>query len=241
VGASNAEFSIDGVAMTRTTNTVGDAVTGVTLTLAAVGDASVSVDRQASAPTDAVKGFVEAYNKVQAFVQAQGKDVKASLYNDPLLRTARSSLGRMVVTGATPASQAGGAAGVADDLTALSSLGISMQKDGTLSFDAGKFATASARLPEVRALLTARMDEFTAYADLLAKPLTGQIDQREAGIDSQNARMTDRIADVDARLEKRRAALVAQYAKFEASLGTLKALGEQMSAQFAGLVKSKND
>ena len=240
-GASDAAFSVDGVAMTRTTNAVGDALTGVTLTLAAVGDASVSVERQASASADAVKGFVDAYNKVQTYVQAQGRDVKAPLHNDPLLRAARSSLGRMVVTGATPASQPGGAMGVADDLTALSSLGVSMQKDGTLSFDASRFAAASARLPDVRALLTARMDELSTYADSLAKPLTGQIDQREMGIDTQNARMTDRIADIDARLEKRRAALIAQYAKFEASLGTLKALGEQMSAQFAGLTKRSDD
>ena len=239
--ASDAAFSIDGVAMTRTTNTVGDAIPGVTLTLAAVGDASVNVDRQASAGSDAVKGFVDAYNKVQAFVQAQSRDVRASLYNDPLLRAARSGLGRMIVTGATPASQPVGAAGVAADLTTLASLGVSLQKDGTLSFDASKFAAVSARLPDVRALLTARMDEFTAYADTLAKPLTGQIDERERGIDTQNARMTDRIGDIDARLTKRRAALIAQYAKFEGSLGTLKALGEQMSAQFTGLNKSNSN
>jgi flagellar hook-associated protein 2 len=239
-GASDAAFSIDGVAMTRTTNTVSDALTGVTLTLAAVGDGTVSVDRQAGAATDALKGFVDAYNKVQAYVQTQGRDPKAALYNDPLLRTVRSSLGRMVVTSATPASQPGGAAGVADDLTALSSLGVSLQKDGTLSFDASKFTAASSRLADVRALLTARMDELSTYADALAKPLTGQIDQREVGIELQNARMTARIDVIDARLEKRRASLVAQYAKFEASLGSLKALGEQMSAQFSGLNKSSD-
>ena len=53
-------------------------------------------------------------------------------------------------------------------------------------------------------------------------------------------RLANGIADVDARLEKRRASLIAQYTKYERAIGRLKSIGDAMTAQFAGLNK-RND
>lgn len=242
VDARNAAFTVDGVAMTRASNSVGDALSGVTLTLAAEGETTVVVERQTSAASDAVKGFVEAYNKVQAALKSQLGTVGSPLYNDSLLRTTRGTLASTMVTSATPASQPGGAAGVADDLTSLAALGVSLQKDGTLAFDQSKLNTlAATRLPDVQALLATRMGALSTVTESLVQPLTGAIDQREANIDTQSARYTSRVTEIDARLEKKRAALIAQFAKFESSLGSLKALGDRMSAQFAGLNARKDD
>jgi flagellar hook-associated protein 2 len=241
VDAVDAQFSVDGVAMRRPTNTVGDVLPGVTLTLAAAGDTTVTVERQGNAATDAVRGFVDAYNKVQAFLKSQLGTAGSPLANDSLLRTVRGSLSSAMVTPTKPAS-AGGAPGVADDLTTLAALGVSLQKDGTLSFDAGKFSGAAAsRLADVQALLAERMGTLSTFTESLTQPLTGAIDQREANLDTQNARYTDRIADIEARLEKKRTALITQYARFEGALGALKALGDQMTAQFSGLNKSRDD
>lgn len=239
VDARNAAFTIDGVAMTRASNSVGDVLPGVTLTLGAEGDTTLLVERQTSAAADAINGFVEAYNKVQALVKSQLGTAGSPLYNDSLLRTARGNLANTVVTSAKPASQPGGDPGVADDLTSLAALGVSLQKDGTLAFDQAKFNTlASTRLPDVRALLTARMGALATFTGSLVQPLTGALDQRKASIDAQSARYTSRVTDIDARLEKKRTALLAQFSKFEASLGGIKALGDRMKAQFDGLNKS---
>jgi flagellar capping protein FliD len=73
------------------------------------------------------------------------------------------------------------------------------------------------------------------------RPLTGSIDARSRAIDEQSARLADRIADVDARLDKKRQNLLAQYAKFEAALGRMKAVGDSMSAQFTGLLNSNKN
>ncbi len=227
----DAAFSIDGVAMTRATNTVADAIPGVTLTLSAKGNATVEVTRVASAASEGMKGLVETFNKMQAALTA-ARDPKSPLSNDPLLRTMRSELGRLVVTPAA----SGGTTGVSEDLASLASLGVSLQKDGTLTFDSARFATLTTeRMGDVKAVLADRMAALAGFAEGIARPLTGAIDQREQNIDTMNGRYTSRIADIDARLEKRRAALLVQYSRFEGSLGRLKALGDQMGAQFAGL------
>jgi flagellar capping protein FliD len=79
------------------------------------------------------------------------------------------------------------------------------------------------------------MGALSDYLGALAQPLTGLIDQRESGIDTQSAALQARVTQIDARLDKKRTALLAQYSKFEASLGRLNALQSTMSAQFAGL------
>jgi flagellar capping protein FliD len=49
------------------------------------------------------------------------------------------------------------------------------------------------------------------------------------------------VSDIDSRLEKRRATLLAQYAKFEATLGRLKAIGDSLTSQLSGLNRGKDD
>jgi flagellar hook-associated protein 2 len=236
--AADASFTVDGVPMTRATNSVGDAIAGVTLTLNAVEPgrtATVAVERVASGGTEAAKAFVEAYNKVVAFVKAQnvaGADGKAPpLRGDPLLRGTQTAMASQLL-GAAPGAGAG--------LATLGSAGISLQRDGTLALDAAKFKDASgARLGELRTLLADRMTAITAPALELTKP-SGLLDGRGISLGESSARLTDRVADVDARLEKKRAALIAQYTKFEGAIGRLKSIGDAMSAQFAGLNKSSD-
>jgi flagellar capping protein FliD len=67
------------------------------------------------------------------------------------------------------------------------------------------------------------------------------IDSREQSMTAQNTSMQQHIDDLAARLDKKRSAMLAQYARFEATLGRLKAIGDSMSAQFAGLNKSSDD
>jgi flagellar hook-associated protein 2 len=238
--AADAAFEIDGVAMTRATNTVGDAIAGVTLTLGAVGATEVTVERQMGAAADAASAFVEAYNKLVGAARSALGSKSAALYGDSLLRQVRSGVPDYIVAAAVPAT-GGGAAGVADDLTTLASLGMSVQKDGTLKLDRARFtAVAGARLENVQALLGDRMGALRKYADSLARASTGVIDQRELALESVNGRYTTRITAIDARLDARRAALLAQYSKFEASLGRLKTIGDSLSSQLAGLNKSRD-
>lgn len=232
--AQDARVVVDGVPVERASNTVTDALPGVTLTLSAADPArtaTLTVERFKAATTEAFKGFVDAYNKARALVTQQGA-AGAALAGDSMLRTVAGALSTQVL---------GSDAALPADMTALGAAGITVQKDGTLALDAARLDAASTTRPDaLRAMLASRMGAMSDYLAGVAAPLTGLIDQRGSAVDEQSARMQARVADVDARLEKKRTALLAQYAKFEASLGKLKALGAAMSSQFAGLNKSGN-
>jgi flagellar hook-associated protein 2 len=141
VSGADAKFSVDGVAFTRSSNTVSDVIANTTLTLTAADPntiANVNVSLSSSAATSAVQNYVNAYNAVVDFIKTQqtpGADPTSNptLYNDPLLRNARSALSTSMLTPV---------AGAASDMATPDTVGISLTKDGHLSFDSAKFQTA---------------------------------------------------------------------------------------------------
>lgn len=232
--AQDARFTIDGIPATRPNNTVTDAIPGVSLTLGAADPArtaTVTVERFKNPTTDAVKAFVDAFNKARALVIAQ-RAPTAALAGDALLRGIPGALSTAVLgaDGALPA-----------DMASLGAAGISVQKDGTLAVDSAKLTAAyDGRLDDLRAMLASRMGAMSDYLTNLTAPATGVLATRSAAIDDQSLRMTARISDTDARLDKKRASLLAQYAKFEASLGRLKSIGDSITAQITGLNAKSN-
>ena len=236
--ASDAKFVVDGVPMTRTSNTVADAIPGVTLTLSAaeIGKtATVNVERFPSAATDAAKAFVEAYNKVVAFVQVQATTTATALplRGDPMLRTVRASINKEML---------GSGAGLPADMARLGSAGITLQKDGTLALNAEVFSAAYAsRQGELSAMLAERGAAVVDQIDVFTATGTGMIDARSSALTDRNATLASKVSDIDSRLEKKRATLLAQYAKFEASLGKLKSIGDSLTSQLKSLSSGSDD
>jgi flagellar hook-associated protein 2 len=141
VAGADAKFTVDGVAFTRASNTVSDVIGNTTLNLTAADPnvtANVSVSLSTTAATAAVKGYVDAYNAVVDYIKAQqtpGVDPShnPTLYNDTLLRNARSALSQSMLSPV---------AGAAADMSTPDTVGISITADGHLSFDSSKFAAA---------------------------------------------------------------------------------------------------
>lgn len=141
VAGADARFTVDGVAFTRSSNTVTDAVADTTLTLMAADPtvtANVTVERSASIAQSAVQGYVDAYNKIVDFVKQQqtaatGTAANPPLYNDSTLRLGRSSLSQSMLATV---------AGAAPDLATAGMAGVALTKDGHLSLDSAKFQTA---------------------------------------------------------------------------------------------------
>ncbi|MDH5786521.1 MAG: flagellar filament capping protein FliD, partial [Chromatiales bacterium] len=140
--ASDASVVIDGITVTRSGNTISDAIKGVTLSLKAaeVGTKStLSVSEGKPAVASTVSDFVDAYNKmVVTFKELGGYDPNTQtggpLLGDSMLRTTqmqiRSVLGSMV-------------AGSLQRYRTLADVGItSSSSDGTLKLDKGKLDSA---------------------------------------------------------------------------------------------------
>ncbi|MCL4866670.1 MAG: flagellar filament capping protein FliD, partial [Gemmatimonadales bacterium] len=148
---ADASFSIDGIAMTRTSNVITDAITGVTLSLVseeAGASTAIAVGRFGNAAEAAMQQFVDAYNALVTFIQEQGTvtSSRPALYGDSVLRTARAAL---------PAVLLEAVGGAAADLATVARAGLSLDRNGKLSLDAAAFnASFTTRYSDLRTLFT---------------------------------------------------------------------------------------
>lgn len=136
--AQSASMTVNGIAVTSQTNTVSEAIQGVTLTAAKVGTSAVSISTDNSGATAVVNGFIKAYNdlnKTIADMTAYDPETKKGgpLLGDSTTRNIQSSLRKMFGTSVP---------GLTGNLTNLSQIGIAFQKDGSLSLDSTKFQNA---------------------------------------------------------------------------------------------------
>lgn len=139
--AQNATAIIDGITVSKATNTFTDAIEGVTLNLLKtnVGSSTtLTVARDTASIKGAVESFVKSYNdaaKILKDLSAYNAAAKqgAILQGDSTVRSIQTQL-RGVLNGAL--ATAGGG------LNTLSDIGVSFQKDGTLALDSNKLQKA---------------------------------------------------------------------------------------------------
>lgn len=155
IAGSDARFTIDGVQLTRSSNTITDAIDDLSITLTndEPGNSTrVSVGRYADTAKAAMKEFVDAYNAVVDFLKQQGTASEGSrpaLYGDAALRGVRSSLPNLLLQ------TIGGAAA---DLSNVAAAGVNLTRDGKLSFNEATFSNLfETRFQDLRNLFTERL------------------------------------------------------------------------------------
>jgi flagellar hook-associated protein 2 len=139
VGARNATARIDGIDISKPSNTITDVLEGVTLTLLkenTPATTTLSVARDTAGIQASVQGFVKAYNDLNKIITDLSKfdatTKKGSiLTGDATVRSVQSQL-RNVFN--TMLSSGGGG------LTGLADIGITFQTDGTLKLDGTKLS-----------------------------------------------------------------------------------------------------
>lgn len=146
--AANANLTVDGVTVQRSSNTVTDLLPGVNLQLKAVSTTPVSLSttRPTDALTQAISDFVETYNGVYAEAKSMTDAINGDLKMDPAAKTLLRSL-----QGLTTKTMVSGAASGAP--STLAQLGIATNRDGTLTIDTNTLNTVLAAYPaEVEAM-----------------------------------------------------------------------------------------
>lgn len=137
---TNASFSVDGVPLTRSSNTVSDVIDGVELTLKAptAGQVTVSAARDDDAIVSKVKALVDAANSVLSTVASS-------------TATSGTAGDRGVLSADSTARQVGdlvrnfvsnGLTGPSGSKVAGTDIGVSMTRDGKLSFDESALRSA---------------------------------------------------------------------------------------------------
>jgi flagellar hook-associated protein 2 len=224
---------VDGVTMTRSSNIVADAISGVTLNLlnAEVGTVvDLKVSHNDDDGVKSVKAFADAYNAAVKFFDEQ----RAA--NSPL--NGNSSL-RSVVSSFTAALRTS----VSDNATyaRLSLMGIELDRNGQLKVNESTARKALSEKPaEVEALfgfsgvggaLVTATDAATAFG-------TGGVSSQIRSIDEGNFALLAKKADAVRRLELRRQQLVEQYTRMESALSALNSQGSFLTQQLKSLQAS---
>ncbi|MFW2829618.1 flagellar filament capping protein FliD [Sphingomonas sp. ID0503] len=137
--AGDAIVTFDGLTVRRPSNSISDLVTGATLTLKSVTTSKVVIgsSQPTSSLSAAVSDFVGAYNELLGIVAEQTDKDTGSLNGDSSVRTMMSMLAKLtstpLVAGGSPST--------------LAELGVSTNRDGTLSVDTGRLNKAVAANP----------------------------------------------------------------------------------------------
>lgn len=224
------------------TNSVSDAVTGVTFNLQSAvpgTTATVSVTPDKSATATLVSSFVSAYNQLQSVLS--GLDSY-----DPSTNTAGAMLGDATLAGiknqlridlSNTVTTAPGT------YNSLSSIGVTKQADGTLALDTTKLSAAMAQSPDAVAQIFASGNGIATRLnnDIVTQLRTGgplsarnqQLQQTLGDIKTQTANLDERMAAVQANY-------TAQFTALETLLAKMQTTSSYLTQQFNALLKTTN-
>ncbi|MBQ7764445.1 flagellar filament capping protein FliD [bacterium] len=226
----NAMLTINGTSITATSNTISSDISrieGVTINLKGVTSADedgnvksakLDVNQDISGLTDAIKGFVEAYNSMMSKVDevtASG----AALHNETSLTSLQSTL-RNYANGSNTAN--GGA------FKLLSQIGITTVKadsnnlsanTSTLSFDESAFKKAMEEdADSVRSILAEEngiLSMMENTVEMSLKATVGFFDIKQSTYDSDIKNMEEKIKKQNTKIETYRAQLQDKFSNME--------------------------
>jgi len=241
--ATNALFSIDGIAgtITRQSNSISDVLTGVTFQLSKTGTASVIVTDDADASGDQFQEIVDAFNDIVEFIaenntatQDNASRDKNIIYgtlgqtriDDDFLSQFREKL-----LGASSGSTTGAAQSAAD-------LGISTNRDGTISFNVEKFKEAVASDSSGATAVFRDFADQSAGVDGFIYQFTtfqGVIDIAQSSNLSQIDSLNDKIDQLQRSADKTRDRLVLQFTRLERVTAELQQKQSELSSVLSGL------
>ena len=241
----NAQFTLNGVTFTRATNSVSDALTGVTLNLTALTSAPVTltVTQAESSARPKLDALVKAYNDLQTYYKTQTQSsadtsTRGVLNSDFAVR----SMMREILTGLMMPIK--GLTGT--DLTGqtdLSSLGLSLLDNGQLVVDSTLLAKAST--------LQSRLANGIriGYDTTLGKDLSTRITEMftsggvlQERIDNEQKVQQDlntRKSTLEGKLAAIQARYTAQYASLDALLFKLQSTSTSLKSALDGLTASQ--
>ncbi len=256
--SADAKLNVDGVTIYRDSNTISDAISGVTLNLldkTTLGSpAVITVNRDNSALKDKVKALVDSFNNAMAdFAILTGpKNTKdetdiysGSLQNDSTVQLVKSQIRNMFLSdSSTPGTQ----------VKALRDLGVSIKKDGTLEFVEATFDnTVDNNFDQVVTMFTANSESkslFTTIPQGLAGDAVKRLTDMAKATGYIQSQSTSAQKDVDRykvqleALNNRMTKLLDRYTKTFATLdsfvGSANSIKSSLKSTFDAMNKSNN-
>ena len=253
--AANARFTVDGIAIERASNTVSDAITGITLNLNAVASGiSLQVVSDTSTLKTKLQDLVSVYNDMQVALTELGdpdsdeEEVGGALSNDlSLLRTVRDAMYDAISTvSSTPS---GG-------VNSLMDLGIELTRTGKLSFNESTYDTVALnKFSDIVTMLSAGTTNQSAFSsdkqglafdakvklDTLMDAYDGIFVIRESSAADKLTDYEDRLSKIEMRMEMVYQSYVRQFSAMETLINTLNGTREYVKGQLESIANIGKD
>jgi len=246
--AQDASITVDGVSVTSASNTVSDALPGVTLNLLATTPTSpttpalVTVGEDKDAMKAKIQAFQDAYNKLNTDLKSLTKYDATSKTGGPLLGdstvTGLQSVLRSILVGEVPTS--------VSSISSLSKFGMTIQADGSIKTDSTKVDAALQDTNNVKAFfgnsstdskqkgIARRFYDFV----FAANAVDGTVSSHSAGFQKQVDRNNKTIDTMNAHLADYQKQLAAQYTALDKNMAKLNSLSSYVSQQVTTWNKS---
>jgi flagellar hook-associated protein 2 len=214
-----------GQSVTRTSNTISDAIPGVTLTLLTTGTATIDAHLDTPSIAQPINGFVDAYNKLNATLQQLTNYVGPGNVNNGALlgdSTLQSIISQIKLTINSTVSSATG------DYNSLNQLGVSFDKKGVMSLDstklnaalAGNLTSVANVFASTNGVATQLNTKITQYLDS-----KGALSTQQDSLNKTLTQLTTDKAAVNARLAATQKTLQAQYIAMDTAVSQFKNTG----------------
>ncbi|KPL49515.1 flagellar protein [Xanthomonas axonopodis] len=225
VAAADALVRVDGFERTSSSNTISDIVPGVVLNLTKATEGT-KFNLGIAADTSGLKGnltaFAAAYNTANTLL------AKSSVY-DTVTKTASALTGDSLVRSLQQ--QLRGQ--VSGNINELKALGLTIDKDGVMSFDGGKFDTAIASDGGAAADVLGKDGKFsgnlTKLLDSNVNATNGTLTLRSDSLNKTIKGYESDLDDLDARMEKLSDQYTAQFAAMDAMISKLQGSTSSLS------------
>ena len=236
--ALDAQYSISGVAATSSSNTITDALNGVTLNLTgtttADDPATMTVITNTSTIESNLAAFVSAYNTLVGQFSSLGGYDSSSGTAGPMMGNAlltsiqngmRNVLYSIVNTGSST-------------YNSLASVGITTNQDGTLTLDSDKLQTAlSTNFSAVSQLFSSSGGVATQLNSQLTTALgaNGMIASNSTNLTNQSNALSQQSTDLTNQMAALTASLTQQYSALNTLLSSLQTTSSYLTQAFASL------
>jgi flagellar hook-associated protein 2 len=240
--ATNAVVTVDGLTISRRTNQLTDVIPGVTLGLKnnSNTDTDLSFQPDSSSAASRIQGFVNAYNKVQALVASQMDTDTSQPAADGTTSNPYALLGSNFALNIQYKMQSfvSKQVNATGAIRSLHDLGVSLQKDGTLSLDASALNKALATDPNavnnVFATKTTGLgDSIKTWVNAQTDPFTGALTAQTTGLNATNKQLQTQTDALNEHITAYRAQLNIQFSALESIMSGINTTAQFLDQQAA--------
>lgn len=247
--ATDASFKVNGLTVSRSSNTVSDVIDGVTLDLytATTGAARLDLNRNTTGIKDNLNGLVTAYNDFEETLKILGdrssevEEFGGALAGESLLQAVRTQVRALITNNSsTPGTT----------LKAARDVGLSLDRYGKLSLDETKLdAALQNHFTEVSTLFSAGTSNKSIYSPApaglagdamksIGKMLlsTGLIDTQSNNTTAKIAKYKEELTVLDERMEKLLNRYMTQFSVMDSIVGNSTSTREGLKSTFEGMM-----